>query len=783
MVTARQAIAKQKVQTALRSLGVGVSSPFVSSRQPIQIRGASFGGGRVVTRDVSSADIRSAYLKPGLTSITDPRTGYVAGEGTARYREIYKQMQKQITATAQAAAAKARAKVIESAKTRAVETGLNTEKKAIEREVTKLNVQKTRIDNLQSSMITRSTPSTNRLVSEYNQASTNLQNRIEQYNRKKTAVELKATEIAEVKPKPVRYVSPTPVVSPISGIDVKKTIMPEEAGFVREWRVPTDPIARQAYLEGRGYAEPYLSSERIKAATKAEFDKMFLLGAGLATVASGGSAYAVSGLTGLGVFGAEIGGGLIAGEVVTKKAPLVLKTLFPGKTEETYKVAAEALGIAGFVVGAKATGWGIRQLPGMGEIGAFGIGKRKLKLPEKIEVRKVYRDPLTIMPKGKKVKVTELGKFLEPARPLQYEEKIFLKTISLQKIKTPYKLSTIKPVIKLLPRVSPPTTAGLFVGKPLSLKQFVSKIGKIAKPPTPIPGSYAALAVGLSKAVAAQDYVVQKRKLTPIEKGMLKQVEAETKARQRFPDYLDVGLMPAITMKVLSKEITKQRKIEMVKPFEKQLLRISPKTVIKTKEKIIPIIKTSDVLKQAEKAISIPRQVYITIPKQIVPKRKRYIEEKKEKFTWPKIVLLPKIGLKLTPYDKSLQKMAQGFRLEVKRKGKWLPAFKGVFTEKSAKGLAQQLVGGTPLASFRIAKAYGIPKMVSGLPIFRPEQFRRPIRKGKFVPSDIFIEKTKFRIDQPGELKGITYKGLEALSLLPKKRRKKKKTKKKKKRR
>jgi len=103
-----------------------------------------------------------------------------------------------------------------------------------------------------------------------------------------------------------------------------------------------------------------------------------------------------------------------------------------------------------------------------------------------------------------------------------------------------------------------------------------------------------------------------------------------------------------------------------------------------------------------------------------------------------------------------------------------MPAFSGVFTKKSAKGLAQQLVGGTSLVSFRTVKAYGVPKMVSGLPSFKPEQFRKPIKRGKSVMSNVFIEKAKFRIDTPGELKGITYKGLETLALMPKKRRKKK---------
>jgi len=123
-----------------------------------------------------------------------------------------------------------------------------------------------------------------------------------------------------------------------------------------------------------------------------------------------------------------------------------------------------------------------------------------------------------------------------------------------------------------------------------------------------------------------------------------------------------------------------------------------------------------------------------------------------------------------------------GFRLEVRRKGKWMPAFKGVFTKESAHGLAQQLVGGTPLASFRVAKAYGVPKMVAGLPAFKPEQFRKPIKGGKVVMNDVWIEKAKFRIDQPSEKKMISYAGLEKLRMFPQLRKKKSKRKSKKRR-
>jgi len=123
-----------------------------------------------------------------------------------------------------------------------------------------------------------------------------------------------------------------------------------------------------------------------------------------------------------------------------------------------------------------------------------------------------------------------------------------------------------------------------------------------------------------------------------------------------------------------------------------------------------------------------------------------------------------------------------GFKLEVRRKGKFVSAFPGkAFSEKTAKRLAQQLVGGTPLASFRLTKVRA-PRLtkVGGLPTFKPLQYRKPIKRGKMqFSSKTFIEKTKYRIDEPGEFRGITLKGIMA----PRKKKTKKKKVKKRRRR
>ena len=234
--------------------------------------------------------------------------------------------------------------------------------------------------------------------------------------------------------------------------------------------------------------------------------------------------------------------------------------------------------------------------------------------------------------------------------------------------------------------------------------------------------------------------------ITKLQNALIYGPATKTKAITKFRNPLDTAMRLST--------------IDIVQPITKQ--RVDTATITK----IIPITRT----------IQRQRMDYkFTMPPIITPVIKTPDPPP------PTTLLPPKMYIGKPSKALSMPKQS-GFRLEVRRKGKWMPAFKGVFTKESAHGLAQQLVGGTPLASYRISKAYGIPKMVAGLPKYKPEQFRMQIKGGKKVPSGVFVEKTKFRIDTPGEFKGITSKGLEALSLWPAKRRKKE-TKSKKKRR
>ncbi len=87
-------------------------------------------------------------------------------------------------------------------------------------------------------------------------------------------------------------------------------------------------------------------------------------------------------------------------------------------------------------------------------------------------------------------------------------------------------------------------------------------------------------------------------------------------------------------------------------------------------------------------------------------------------------------------------------------------------TIKSALALGQKIVDNDPRRSFIISRTKGKAKRLSLKP-FNSERFRKP--KGKTNLNRLsLVEKTKYAIDTPGEIRGITLKGIKA----PKKRRK-----------
>lgn len=109
----------------------------------------------------------------------------------------------------------------------------------------------------------------------------------------------------------------------------------------------------------------------------------------------------------------------------------------------------------------------------------------------------------------------------------------------------------------------------------------------------------------------------------------------------------------------------------------------------------------------------------------------------------------------------------RGFDTFVKSKGskKFFKANKRPLPRNRAFNLGSEVVDGSVSATFRVKKTPG--KVSTLLPedkvLRNRRKFRKPKGSSKLRGAGTFIEKNAFRIDSPGELRGITAKGLLAL--------------------
>ena len=83
-------------------------------------------------------------------------------------------------------------------------------------------------------------------------------------------------------------------------------------------------------------------------------------------------------------------------------------------------------------------------------------------------------------------------------------------------------------------------------------------------------------------------------------------------------------------------------------------------------------------------------------------------------------------------------------------------------TKNDALSMGMRAVDQTVARTFKISKANRQAKGASTDYYWNANKYkvRPPIRKGRFVPkTNIYIEKSKYAIDTPGEHRGITVKG------------------------
>jgi len=132
--------------------------------------------------------------------------------------------------------------------------------------------------------------------------------------------------------------------------------------------------------------------------------------------------------------------------------------------------------------------------------------------------------------------------------------------------------------------------------------------------------------------------------------------------------------------------------------------------------------------------------------------------------------IIPLLPPALFPKTSGSSRFVQGFKVEVRKGGKFKLLSGTILPKAMAKNLGASFVSKTSAATFRLVPTKrkvrkGKAKFSSGL----ASMFR--VGKGK----NTFIEKRKYRIDRPMELKEITFKGLSTLRKNPLLRKKKSK--------
>ena len=189
----------------------------------------------------------------------------------------------------------------------------------------------------------------------------------------------------------------------------------------------------------------------------------------------------------------------------------------------------------------------------------------------------------------------------------------------------------------------------------------------------------------------------------------------------------------------------------------KTLTKVKTLAITETKTKTLPLVLTLPLTKTKTKTLTQTKILTQTIT-QTITKTSMSTQVK------PKAMLSRKDKVKI---KKKLR--PQGYNTYVKAKGRYLKVTPKPLPKTQALGKGAHYVDNTPSRTFYIKPAKKTtpvssePRYSGGM-IVRAYKFRKPIRKGQEKKHDIrYIEKTPYLIDTPGEIKGITVKGLQKL--------------------
>ena len=401
----------------------------------------------------------------------------------------------------------------------------------------------------------------------------------------------------------------------------------------------------------------------------------------------------------------------------------------------------------------------------VGTIKTLGAGEQKLAFTKLAKKGKVpafdLRGLKVIEIPGK----PELGGFVQLIKTKPVQSKIFKRT--------PFDFSHLKDL---------DTTAGLGTKSQLSFEKFAKEVTKAEtilklkpKPPSVIPGSAKALAIGLPKRPKGEfeelefeairtkvgeipDFKITQKTILGLKTKPILRLKTEPISITKQKESLGLISLPkeSLILKSQIKELEKSlgKESEIVKDslglnlIPKSILRVSEVEQLKESEKIntsiLSILKFPTITRQR----ILQRQLKITTPK--------LKERVSEEFTKPKQPRFkpPEFKEKAGITKKQLETFVQGFAIFERRREKFQRVGTGVFPKIAALAKAFKRAEETAAVTVKIVPTGAKVKPSKAVDIKEFFKLRSRFKLGK---GGTFQELEKFRISTKGELAEITF--------------------------
>ena len=233
------------------------------------------------------------------------------------------------------------------------------------------------------------------------------------------------------------------------------------------------------------------------------------------------------------------------------------------------------------------------------------------------------------------------------------------------------------------------------------------------------------------------------------------------KDKEKLGVLLFTGVKPIETLSDKNATVTKQTPDSETIIIQDQEEEPLIKTVPDTKTKIISDTDTASDTKQGQESTQIPitdtSATTTTTPTPTPTPTPTTTDSNITKETGGGI---PPFFFKIKPNYFTSNKKRNAFDVYIRQKGKFTKLNKKPLPKNKALNFGADIVDESSAVSFQIKKSKKKTSMIDDFSFLYNHKFRNKKNKSKIKENPVFIEKNKFRIDTPGELKDITAKGI-----------------------